>query len=194
MENEEDITRDTSQSTVYQVHQGVSGKGILGLFGLAACIVFGWVVMSYPPDLLDIVNQVVCCAVAAAILVRARRKIVGIRVDELGITLGSPDPWAWNRQGWLVPWPEIDAVILCWESDERVTYVGIKRHSHLEPLVSEPLTKVNQAMIPNVSQDILNLSIPERGWFLDKVQLAKAIEVNAPRVPLVDMREDEEKK
>ena len=194
MENQEGITRGTSQGAVYQVHQGLTGKGVLGLCGCGLCIAFGWVVMSYPPGLLDIVNQVICGVGAGAIVVSARRKIIGVRVDNLGITLGEPNPWTRNREGWLIPWEEIDAVILCWESDETVTYVGIKKKSHAEPRIPGPLTKINESMIPNVSQDILDLSTPERGWHLDKGRLVEAIKVNAPQVPLIDMREDEEKK
>jgi hypothetical protein len=193
MDHGEGFARDTSRGVVYQVHQGLTGKGILGLCGFGLCAAFGWIVMSHPPDLLDIANQVICGTGAGAIAVGVRRKIIGVRVDEIGITLGTPDPWTRNRKGWLTPWEEIDAVILCWKSDETVTYIGIKRKAHLESRTHEPLTNVNEAMIPNVSQDILNLSTPERGWHLDKDRLNEAIKANAPQVSLIDMREEEEK-
>lgn len=127
-----------------------------------------------------------------AIMIRGN---LALRIDSEGVTLGS-SPLRREVPGRTVPWADIQAIVLFEQitygpGRNNLSYVGIERRPGLEPLPGGPgarALRTSQALIPGIPRDVLATSVPVNGWSLDKGSLTRAIELNAPHIPLVDRR------
>jgi hypothetical protein len=182
---------EMTNPAVYQKNHGWNPKSMFFVIACAAFAIMGGFMWSESP-LAGTLAIVLCGGGGTAILIGVLRGNLALRVDNEGITLGTS---ALRREAprQTVPWSDIEAVVLYQQvvRYNRIIYVGIRRHDGLEPLPGGPgprALRIGQAFLPGVPTDTLATSVQVAGWTLDRTRLAQAIELNAPQVPLHDLR------
>jgi hypothetical protein len=116
---------------------------------------------------------------------------LALRVDETGITLGSP-PLRPASKAQVVPWADIRRVVL-WRQAlpyaQTMRYVGLERRHGAPPLAGPRARKAGRiagsALAPHVDPETLMASRAVNGWRLDPQRLAAAVAHFAPGVQVV---------
>jgi hypothetical protein len=161
---------------------------------LGACLAFvvvGCAIWSTAPlaALLSLLffggGAVVQCVVAP-------RRNLAFRVDRTGIALGH-HPMRREVPGRAAPWSDIDAVVLFAQvaGPRRITCLGLPRTPELSPLPGSPgpgALSRRERYFPGLPREVLACSVSAGMGEVDEQRLARAIELNAPRVRLVDLR------
>ncbi|MCX4907943.1 hypothetical protein [Streptomyces sp. NBC_00878] len=116
-----------------------------------------------------------------------KKRLVAFRVDGHGVTLGGA-PARYERQTALVPWDDIEAVVL-WQQDTAaltpMRYVGLRRRAGA-PVLPGPNSDLSRdqtgRLAPHVDHDVFLASRHINLWALDRERLAGALRAFAPGV------------
>jgi hypothetical protein len=124
------------------------------------------------------------------LLAVAATRQVALRLDAEGITLGGTPP-RYRSGTRLVPWSEIDGVVLWRQHLPRgasMRYVGIVRRPDAPPLAGQRAAAVGRVaasiLTPGVPADVVMASRAVNGWRLDETRLAAAVHHFAPGVTI----------
>lgn len=116
-----------------------------------------------------------------------KKRLVAFRVDERGVTLGGA-PARYERQTALIPWGDIEAVVL-WQQDTAaltpMRYVGLRRRAGAPALPgpnSELSREQTDRLAPHVDHEVFLASRHINLWALDRARLVEALRAFAPAV------------
>jgi hypothetical protein len=137
-------------------------------------------------------------AVIPAVLAVALRP-VAFRADHAGITLGSDRlP---RRRAVFIPWADVDRIVLypgpkaagsgeyLWASGE-VEYIGVQRREGA-PSLPRGNKQAPGCPVPGVAAGAAR---PIKNWRLDRVRLAAVTAAVAPGIPVIDARNDPDRR
>jgi hypothetical protein len=121
---------------------------------------------------------------------------VALRVDQEGVTLGSPGLAGLRREPVAVPWPMVRRILLFEQAlgagfGGRIPYLGLLlHHGMLAPPGAAGRGWAARAaawLLPHVPPEAIPLSRGITGFRLDRARLLDAVAANAPDVDVVDV-------
>jgi hypothetical protein len=125
--------------------------------------------------------------VLVLVWVAASRK-VALRVDASGVTLGGR-PFHYAATTVYVPWSDVDAIVLWYQqvSTHSMLYIGIQRRPGASaPRGSRRRNSLLGSVVPHVPVDVVRASRPLVSWYLDREELASAVDRFSPGTPIRD--------
>ncbi|MER5184398.1 hypothetical protein ABT009_39800 [Streptomyces sp. NPDC002896] len=188
-----------AESPEYEVRYGWNWRSAplaVALFACCAAVLLALVVelvenqVSAWDALMYLLVLVISGGGGLFVALQARSRAVALRVDEKGVLLGGVPP-RYRSTTALVPWSEIEAVVLY---RYMYLYIGVQRRPGLPPLpgslgagwISRCIGHINSSLVEGVAADVMQSGRAVLCWKLDKERLAGAVAHFAPQVDLVD--------
>lgn len=116
---------------------------------------------------------------------------VAFRADHTGITLGSGR--LSHRPAVFIPWADIEKIILYpgyTSSGDQVQCIGVQRREGA-PVLPRGNKQAPWCPVPGVAAGAAR---PIRNWRLDREQLAAVTAAVAPGIPVIDARNDPDRR
>jgi hypothetical protein len=120
-----------------------------------------------------------------AVWAAASRK-VALRVDASGVTLGG-SPFRYAATTVHVPWSDVDAIVLWYQHalSASLPYFGIQRRPGVcVPRARRRRDSILGSVVPHVPVDVVRASQPIASWYLNREELASAVDRFSPGTPI----------